>query len=150
MTMGIQAVWPILVEKLEGPYRWARVTGPLSSAIATLLDWHFVPLSFNLWVDPDGYSWRLDPGDLNFVGAAEEILRYHMHKQAWADITPDGATFGAPDLQPHQQLRRNYGKAGAFRQLYFLDAVVQNAMETHADLHVISVDGKATLHQMSC
>ena len=67
-----------------------------------------------------------------------------MHKQAWAAITPDGASLGAPDLQPYQQLHKLYGKTGAARQLYFLDAVVQNAMETHADMHVVPVDGKAT------
>ncbi len=147
MTMGIQAVWPILFEKLEGPYRWSRVTGPLSSAIATLLDWHFVPLNYDLWVDPDGYSWRLDPTDANFVAAAKDIVRYHMHRQAWAAITPEGATPGPPDLQPYQLLRKQFGKVGGARQRHFLDAVVQNAMEVHADMHVCLIDHT---HEVQC
>ena len=100
MSMGIQAVWPKMIEDLEGPYRWAKVKGPMSSAVATLLDWQFRPVSFNFWIDPDGLSWLLDPKDPNFVGAAKEVLRHHFHKAAWAAVTPDGATPGAPELQP--------------------------------------------------
>ena len=71
-------------------------------------------------------------------------MRYHMHRQAWSAITPEGASPGAPDLQPYQLLHKQYGKIGGARQLYFLDAVVQNAMEGHADMHVSLVDGKPT------
>ncbi len=45
LSRGIQVVWDEMVEKLDVPYRWGKVTGPLSSTIATLLDWHFYPVS---------------------------------------------------------------------------------------------------------
>ncbi len=133
----------MMVEKLEGPFRWARVRGPMSSAIATLRDWNFCPVSFDMWVDLDGRSWILGPKDPNFVGAAKEVLKFHFNKQAWAAITPGGATPGPPDLQPSHQLRKQYLKGESGRHLYFLDAVVQNAMEAHADVHIVSEEGKA-------
>ena len=70
LSLGIQVVWDEMVEKLDAPYRWGKVTGPLSSAIATLLDWHFYPVSPYLWIDPEGRSWAIDPRAPNFVAAA--------------------------------------------------------------------------------
>ena len=66
ITLSIQAVWPDLLAKLEGNMRWASVRGPLSSAIATLLDWLFQSLSYDHWIDPDGSSWILDPASRMF------------------------------------------------------------------------------------
>ena len=49
LSLSIQAVWDDMVLKLDVPYRWGKVTGPLSSAIATLLDWHVLScLTFTL------------------------------------------------------------------------------------------------------
>ena len=53
MTMAIQAVWPLMLTRLERKHRWMAVNGPLSAAIATLLDRGSQPVDYNLWIDPD-------------------------------------------------------------------------------------------------
>ena len=124
-----------MVEKLDIPYRWGKVTGPLSSAIATLLDWHFYPVSPFLWIDPEGRSWVMEPKAPNFVAAAREVLRHHFQKRIWVSAAPtDSEPLGhCPDITPYLELRKAYRKESLQRHLYFLDVVCQGAMEAYAE-----------------
>ena len=69
--------WDKLVEELEVATRWSRVKGPISSAIATLLDHGFEPRSFDTWVDPEGWTWIIDYDAPNLIAAATEVLSHH-------------------------------------------------------------------------
>ena len=103
LSLSIQVVWDEMVHKLDVPYRWGKVTGPLSSAIATLLDWGFYPVSPSLWLDPDGRNWSIDPKAPNCVAAAREVLSHHFQKRIWATAAPANAEpLGlCPDIAPY-------------------------------------------------
>ena len=144
LNLSIQLVWDDLVHKLDVPFRWGKVTGPLSSAIATLLDWGFYPVAPFLWLDPEGRSWSVDPKAPNCVAAAREVLSHHFHKKIWATAAPANADpLGAcPDIAPYLDLRNVFRKGSMQRHLYFLDAVFQGAMSTYCECHFHDKDGQ--------
>ena len=86
--MSLEKIWDKLVGELEVATRWSRVKGPISSAIATLLDHGFEPRSFNQWVDPEGWLWFIDYDAPNLISAVKEVLSNHVNKQIWAVACP--------------------------------------------------------------
>ena len=47
MRLAVSVAWPAIKEDLDVGLRWAKVKGPMSSAIATLLDYGFDPCEFD-------------------------------------------------------------------------------------------------------
>ena len=66
--------WPIVVDKLVPSGRWSKVSGPLSSAIATLLGFGWQIPKINEIVSPDDVSWGLDYSAPNFMPMLKELL----------------------------------------------------------------------------
>ena len=144
LSLSIQVIWDEMVQKLDVPYRWGKLTGPLSSASATLLDWHFYPVSPSLWIDPEDRSWFIDPKAPNCVAAAREVLSYHFQKRIWATAAPaDAEPLGqCPDIAPYLELRKTFRKDSTQRHLYFLDVVFQGTMNTYTECHFQDVEGQ--------
>ena len=69
-----------------------------------------------------------------------EVLQHYFQQFLWnkARIFPDG---GAPDLTDAFALRRAGIKASSFQEVYWLEAVVQGAMETLVQHLAIKQDG---------
>ena len=57
MRLAVSVAWPAIKEELDVGLRWAKVKGPMSSAIATLGDFGFEPRASDQWVDADGFCW---------------------------------------------------------------------------------------------
>ncbi len=135
LSLSIQVIWDEMVEKLDVPYRWGKVTGPLSSAIATLLDWQFYPVSPSHWIDPEGRSWFIVPKAPKCVAAARGVLSYHFQKRIWATAAPaDAEPLGqCPDIAPYLELRKTFRKDSMQRHLYFFDVVFQGAMSRYSE-----------------
>jgi hypothetical protein len=147
--LAVAQVWKEQRDKLAGGYRWAKVRGPMSSAIATLWDWGFEPVAVDSWIDPSGFIWTLDLDSPSLLGAVKEVLEHHMMKQIWtraAEHHPDSLRV-APDFSAYLDLRRDFQKGSRQRHLYFLEAVVQGAMDCHTECH-LELD-KAT-HEIKC
>ena len=81
---ALAQVWEKLRDSLEEPYRWARVKGPMGSAIATLWDWGFVPTQIDLWTDPTGMVWAIDYLASPMAGI-REVLLHHLQARLWKD-----------------------------------------------------------------
>ena len=81
-------LWPDVASKLQAPGRWSRVFGPLSSAIATLLDFDWAVPSITQWVSPDGASWVVDFSAPNLIQMVKELLMHYFQASLWkkADI----------------------------------------------------------------
>ena len=129
--------------------RWSRVKGPISSAIATLLDHGFEPRAFNQWVDPEGWLWCVDYDAPNLLSAVREILSHHLCKQIWAVACPEHVEplGGMPDITAYKELAKEFARARLHTHNYYLDAVVQGAMESHALTHFKE---DATTHAIIC
>ena len=81
--MAARDVWQHFRDILEGQYRWSKVRGPMSSAIATLWDWGFEPLQLDSWMDPDGMLWNLDFPQPSLIAGVKEVLKHHFKKRVW-------------------------------------------------------------------
>ena len=149
--IAMEQVWLKLRDSLEGPYRWARVKGPMGSAIATLWDWDFTPTSLGQWIDPAGHTWNIDYSS-SIVASIKEVLTHHFKAKVWIETSKhrnDGIE-AAPDLAPYRALRKEFRQKGQHRHLYYLDVVVQGAMDLHSERHfVVDPEGiiKCTLCQ---
>ena len=93
--------------------RWSRVKGPISSAIATLLDHGFEPRAFNQWVDPEGWLWCIDYDAPNLLSAVREILSHHLCKRIWAVACPEHVEplGGMPDITAYKELAKEFARA---------------------------------------
>ena len=133
-------LWPDIASKLQAPGRWSRVFGPLSSAIATLLDFDWAVPSITHWVSPDGAVWELDFSAPNLIQMVKKLLLHYFQASLWkkAAIFPSGL---APDLTDIFQLRRAGLKASSHREVYWLDAVVQGSMEFSLQHLVTKAEG---------
>ena len=64
LHMSVKQMWPALVAKLTpAPNRWKNVVGPISTVVATLLQFGWQPDEPLKWRDPEGVLWDLDPSD---------------------------------------------------------------------------------------
>ena len=122
---------------------------PIFSSIATLLDHGFEPRSFNSWGDPESFPWTIDYDAPNLISAVKEVLSYHVNKQIWAVACPEHVEplGGMPDITAYKELAKEFARGRLHRHLYYLDAVVQGAMESHALTHSKE---DATTHAIIC
>ena len=134
--LAAKQVWEHMRDALEGKYRWAKVKGPMGSAIATLWDWGFVPIAYDQWTDPTGATWFLDYNNPCCIAVAREVLEHHFMQRMWKMASLDQCLQRQPDLTAYFGLRKDYQKLGLERQLYFLEAVVQGAIDFHTEAHL--------------
>jgi hypothetical protein len=59
---AIQRAWATARERLDGPHRWQKVTGPMSAMIATLRDPGWMPEEPTKWINPKGEEVSFVPG----------------------------------------------------------------------------------------
>ena len=69
-----QQIWPQLVKLLPSG-RWAKVFGPMSSAIATLLGFGWTLPDISTWQSPDGVLWGIDFHAKSLVTMLREVLQ---------------------------------------------------------------------------
>ena len=93
--------------------------------------------SLDTWIDPDGHEWKLDFDNLAVLGIIREVMQVFYKKRIWAMYASKHMSgIGTePDLKPAKDLKKMYQKKHMHRESYFLDAVVQGAMEEHAKIH---------------
>ena len=65
---------PLIRDDLATGLRWAKVKGPMSSAIATLWEFGFEPRAIDQWIDAEGFLWNLDLDDPCLLSAMREVL----------------------------------------------------------------------------
>ena len=64
LHMSVRQLWPELLKQLTPTAnRWKNVVGPISTIVATLLQFGWAPLEPMKWQDPEGVVWDLDPAD---------------------------------------------------------------------------------------
>jgi hypothetical protein len=198
LRLAAESTWHAIREELGHKFKWARVKGPMSSAIATLIDWDFEPLSLTQWIDPTGATWVIDYEVPSCIGLAKEVLEHHFLCKIWRtsfslvkaqarentmqeeetgrprgaaqekhtsgsaklgleDESLSGRPGGAaqnnceaepgrprghaqdlvrPSLQVYKAMAKAFKKDKDFRKLYFLEAVVQGAMDVHTERHL--------------
>ena len=68
VRLAVSVAWPAIKEDLDVGMRWAKVKGPMSSAIG------FEPRQFDEWLDSEGYQWRIDLDDTLILSAMREML----------------------------------------------------------------------------
>ena len=78
-----RSTWLAIREDLGEKYRWARVRGPMASAIATLIDWDFEPTAYDHWIDPAGNSWIIDYQEPSCISLAKEVLQHFFLEKIW-------------------------------------------------------------------
>ena len=104
----------------------------MSSAIATLMDWDFEPLTPSQWIDPTGSTWIIDYDAPSCIGLAKEVLEHHFLRKIWTSSTTSLAD-DRPCLQVYRSLARKFQRNRDHRKLYFLEAIAQGAMDFHAE-----------------
>ena len=80
--------------------------------------------------------WHISYDHPNCISLAREVLQHHFLNQIWNDTAIDDGSRQRPDLTAYLQLRKEYRHHGQHRQLYFLEAVVQGAMDFHTETHL--------------
>ena len=118
--------WERALDNLSGSHRWAYVRGPLSSMIATLLDFHWAPEAYNKWYDPTGRAWHIDYSAPNLVSMVREVLTHFFTKKFWDDTHQFYPMCnGTPDLTYPWDAFKRFQKQGLHRHSYWLDAILQ-------------------------
>ena len=74
MWLAVSVAWPAIKDELDVGLRWAKVKGPMSSAIATLLDYGLDPRKYDEWLDAEGFLWRIDLDDPCILSAMRQML----------------------------------------------------------------------------
>ena len=74
--LAAQSTWDQIRESLGQKFKWARVRRPMSSAIATLIDWDFEPMSLTQWIGPTGATWVVDYAFPSCIGLVKDCLLY--------------------------------------------------------------------------
>ena len=103
---ALAQIWEEMRDNLEKPYRWARVRGPMGSAIATLWDWGFEPTQLDCWTDPSGAVWAIDLDSMP-LSAIREVLLHHFKDHRWKSIVDhmENSLPVEPDLKAYKELR---------------------------------------------
>ena len=118
--------------------KWSSVNGPMSSAMATLidLDWGIVDI-FN-WRDPEGHLWTLDYEDPMLPDILKEVLMVHTSRFIWKNYAAHhyAGIDVVPDFTAYRMVKKVLRKTGDARQLYFLESIVQGSCVGLADKHV--------------
>ena len=121
----IRKVWAKEYLKMQGPYRWRTVAGPIGATIATLLDINWDPAAPDVWQDckEGGGKWRLEgqlTGDEECLKQIRESITQLQWKKAAEHHCGKGLQHGSDLRQVRKQIRwlteRDMkGKAGILR-----------------------------------
>ena len=126
--------------------RWSHVKGPISSAIATLLDhgWHLDSISE--WTDPAGNKWGIDFAEPLIVDQVKEVLVETFGHHVWEQQAAKhfAGINVKPDLTAYFKMRKQFEREKDFRRLYFLDSVVQGSAGNLAEQAIHLKDGLPT------
>jgi len=68
--------WNRTMDNLSTNHRWAHVKGPLSSMMATLIDFNWAPEEYDKWYDPSGKVWNIDYSAPNLASMVREVLTH--------------------------------------------------------------------------
>ena len=138
LTQIHKSAWDTIYCNMPQTYRWSSVKGPLSSAMATLLDLGWNLLSIEHWEDPDGNTWFLDYNDPLFISMLKEVLMELFSRHIWKSYAANHfAGLGScPDFAAYFKLKKVFVKQGDLRQLYFLDSVIQGSSVGLADKNI--------------
>ena len=79
------------------------------------------------------WCWHLDYQAPNFVAALREVVTYHIQHRIWSEAAPEHLSplGGSSDITEFKQL----GRERLNRHSYYLNAIVQGAMEAHSINH---------------
>ena len=112
------------------------------------MDHGWNPLHIDQWLDPSGSTWHIDYKQPGIVGMCREILSYHFTNSLWSQAARfTHGLEGVPDLVPARKLLGKLRKSGedadgqCFRKAYWMEAVVQGAMEFAAQHIIVIEDG---------
>ena len=84
IRLAVSVAWPAIRDDLAAGLRWAKVKGPMSSAIATLWDFSFEPRASDQWVDAEGFCWDVDLDDPCILSAVREVLETRFQQHIWS------------------------------------------------------------------
>ena len=73
-TMVHQKAFEVILASMPETHRWSHVKGPMSSAIATLLDHGWTLSNISTWTDPSGSAWSIDYKTPLIVDQVKEVL----------------------------------------------------------------------------
>ena len=101
----------------------------MASAAATLLDFEWEVPEASRWVSPDSVPWIIDLSAQNLDSIHREVLGHYFQLSIWhkAKACDDGEV---PDLTKVRRLMGRGKKAKDHRHTYWLDSVVQGALDT--------------------
>ncbi len=73
----------------------------------------------------------------NFVAAFREIITYHVQRSVWSEAAPEHLPplGGCPDISASKLLAKQYNRGRLNIHSYYLNAIVQGAMEAHSLNH---------------
>ena len=142
--MMLQAIWKEVYDDLLQGQRWAKVRGPASAAMASLLDINWTCQTFDTWVDFEGTEWKVDFSTPFGPSALREVLHYTIDMNLQSEAADHIHSFGAeasawqvrPDLQPAKAMLGKLHKSHKWKELYWLEAIAQGAMDLHTQCHV--------------
>ena len=71
------------------------------------------------------------------MAALKDILNVHIQRSVWADAAPEHSAplGGCPDISAYKLLAKQYSTDRLNRHSYYLNAIVQGAMEAHSLNH---------------